>query len=196
MSVARSLDTRERILAGARHALALHGIGKLAMADVAEAAGVSRATVYRHFPSFAALLSELYGIEAEAFREHFLTLARQASDPAERLQLVIEYATRHVQQHPILQRIVQVDPARALGAIRAQYPTIRKQLGELLQPILAESPAVRDGHVGALPLADAFTRFLVSTYLFPGPDPQQLEASFHALTSLLRVGAPAPKEPA
>jgi AcrR family transcriptional regulator len=47
--------TRERILAAAEKALRRHGPAKANVVDVARALGVSHGSVYRHFPSKAAL---------------------------------------------------------------------------------------------------------------------------------------------
>ncbi|MGD9794684.1 MAG: helix-turn-helix domain-containing protein, partial [Acidimicrobiia bacterium] len=43
-------DPRDHILAEALRLVGDHGIARTSMADVASAAGVSRATLYRYFP--------------------------------------------------------------------------------------------------------------------------------------------------
>ena len=183
--------TRQRILEGVREALSRHGFAKLGMQDVAEAAGVSRATLYRYFPNLETLLSEFTSQEAERFRQHVLEAARAVPEPASRLRLVLEYATRHIHEDPVLRRFIRSDPARVLTGVRAQYPQIRAQLDELLRPLLEESPVVRAGRVAVEPLLDAFVRVLVSTYLYPGPEPADLKATLEALYALVSGPAPA-----
>ena len=52
-------DTRERVLAAAVELVGRDGLGRLSMDEVAAAAGVSRASLYRLFPGKAALFREL-----------------------------------------------------------------------------------------------------------------------------------------
>src|SRR5215472_127423 len=52
-------DTRERVLAAALELVGRDGLGRLSMDEVAAAAGVSRASLYRLFPGKAALFREL-----------------------------------------------------------------------------------------------------------------------------------------
>jgi AcrR family transcriptional regulator len=58
-SVHRSDRTAGAILDAAAHVLSEQGGGNSSMADVAEAAGVSRATLYRYYPHREALLDAL-----------------------------------------------------------------------------------------------------------------------------------------
>jgi AcrR family transcriptional regulator len=190
--------TRERILEGAREALARHGLAKLAMSDVSACAGVSRGTVYRYFPSLDALLRELSLAEAERFREQALGAAREAPDPGNRLRVVLEYATQHAQAHTALQRLLQTDPGGVLRAIREQYPLIREELGGVLRPLLEASGPVASGRIDPEPLLDALVRVLVAAYLFPGEEPLELKATVEALWGLVasEPGQPAPARPA
>lgn len=181
--------TRERILEGAREALSRHGLAKLSMSDVSACAGVSRGTVYRYFPSLDALLGELSLAEAERFREQALGATRAAADASDRLRVVLEYATRHAQTHPALQRLLETDPGGVLRSIQEQYPFIRQELGSLLRPLLAASAPVRSGRVDVEPLIDAIVRVLVTAYLLPGEEPLDLKATLEALWGL--VTAPA-----
>jgi AcrR family transcriptional regulator len=175
--------TRERILEGAREALARHGLAKLAMSDVSACAGVSRGTVYRYFPSLDALLRELSLAEAERFREQALGAAREAPDPGNRLRVVLEYATQHAQAHTALQRLL---------------PLIREELGGVLRPLLEASGPVASGRIDPEPLLDALVRVLVAAYLFPGEEPLELKATVEALWGLVasEPGQPAPPRPA
>jgi AcrR family transcriptional regulator len=181
-------DTRARILEGAREALSRHGLAKLAMTDVSACAGVSRGTVYRYFPSLDSLLQELSRAEAERFRGEVLGAAREAPDAADRLRIVLEYATQHAQTHGALQRLLETDPGGVLRSIREQYPLIREELGSLLRPLLAESAPVAAGRVAVEPLLDALVRVLVAAYLFPGDEPLELKATVEALWGLVANG--------
>ena len=114
-----TIATRERILDGAREAIALHGVAKLGMADICATSGMSRGTLYRYFGSREELLLELSRREAERFRDEVLAAAREAATPEEQLRLLLEQVTQEVQKNRALQRLLESDPARVLAAIRA-----------------------------------------------------------------------------
>lgn len=61
---ARSRRTRAALLAAARAILEGEGFGALTMTAVAERAGVTRRTVYMHFPTRAALVGQMFGYVA------------------------------------------------------------------------------------------------------------------------------------
>ncbi|MCE9521613.1 MAG: TetR/AcrR family transcriptional regulator, partial [Alphaproteobacteria bacterium] len=52
----RGRETRERILKCAVDLLALHGLDTMTMRQLGDAAGLDNSSVYRHFPSKAALV--------------------------------------------------------------------------------------------------------------------------------------------
>jgi AcrR family transcriptional regulator len=182
--------TRERILDGAVVAVARHGLQKLAMGDVSRSAGVSRGTLYRHFPTREALLDALARREAERFLARVLAALRAAPEGEARLRLALEHATRHVREHPALQRLLESDPADVLASIRARFPEIRAALAGPLAPLLADTHAVRSGAVDAERLVDWLTRFLISLYLFEDAEP---EATVRSLTAVFRMLADAPE---
>jgi len=70
--------TREQILAAAEEALRRYGPAKMNVVDVAAALGVSHGSVYRHFPTKAALHGELM---AAKFRHHAEVARRWAREP-------------------------------------------------------------------------------------------------------------------
>ena len=95
--------TRERIFDGAVRAVARHGLSKLGMSDVSSSAGVSRATLYRYFPTREQLLDGLAAREASRFLARVLEALGRAPAGEQRLGVVVEYATKHVREHPALQ---------------------------------------------------------------------------------------------
>jgi AcrR family transcriptional regulator len=75
---------RERILAAGAEMLVRHPLAELSMEDLAVAAGVSRATLYRIVPGKAALLSALINAYAP-FDEMLALLARHPDEPPDTL---------------------------------------------------------------------------------------------------------------
>jgi TetR/AcrR family transcriptional regulator, mexCD-oprJ operon repressor len=122
--VARYDRTATAILDAAAHALSEHG-GRTSMADVAAAAGVSRATLYRYYPDRDALLD---------------ALASQAlADAAARL------ADAGLERAPVEQAIERI--VRALTAVGDRYAAlVREQVegdpGEIERLIAAPMRAV------------------------------------------------------
>jgi TetR/AcrR family transcriptional regulator, mexCD-oprJ operon repressor len=64
------------------------------MQELAEAAGVSRATLFRRFPSRAALVAELCRDAAEAFVRAVQEAAPAEGDPPEALERVVDALSR------------------------------------------------------------------------------------------------------
>ena len=181
--------TRERILDGAREAIALHGVAKLGMADICASAGMSRGTLYRYFGSREALLLELSRREAERFRDRVLSAAREAPTPERRLAVLLETAMQQVQEHRALQRLLASDPARVLAAIRAQFTAIRGQLRDILGRDLEALAPVEANVVDPDQLVDWVTRLLVTYYLIPDEDPQRMQRGLAAMHEMLRGAA-------
>jgi len=182
-------STRERILEGAVHAVARHGVAKLDMGDVSKSAGVSRGTLYRYFRSRDALLLEVSVHEALRFWRGCLDALRDAPADA-RVEVLLLQATRSVHEHAALRRILETDPALALRAVREQFPRIRGQLERLLAPQLASARWVREGVVSARELADWITRLMVSAFLVPAEEPEALARGLNAI--LRTPEAPSP----
>jgi AcrR family transcriptional regulator len=183
--VALSTRTREQILEGAVRAVARHGLSRLAMGDVSRSAGVSRATLYRYFPTRGRLLDELAAHEAQRFLDRVLESLRAAPTAEERIGVVIEFATKHVREHHALQRLLETEPALVLVSLRARFPEIRRRLGGLLFPQSSRSGAASRSSVPREQLIDWMTRFLISTYLFPDPRPQNTARALTAMYAAL-----------
>ncbi len=97
----------ERILDAAYGQFLAVGMRRLNMADVARQAKVSRATLYRRWPNVQALLAALVTREFAA-----LTTPRVAADASGREVVVqtVVGAVGRLRTHPLLRKIVDVDP--------------------------------------------------------------------------------------
>ncbi|MFE9425108.1 TetR/AcrR family transcriptional regulator [Kitasatospora sp. NPDC006697] len=101
----------ERILDAAYQLLLTIGLQRLTMADIARQAGVSRATLYRRWGGVREVIGALTTREWTA-----LTLAAMPPEgegqPFERSQLVdgVVRLVRLIRVHPLLRRIVELDP--------------------------------------------------------------------------------------
>jgi AcrR family transcriptional regulator len=104
----------ERILAAARSLLVEHGLRRTSLADVAEAAGVSDATLYRRFPNRETLLQTLVAREARAFIAQVDEQISTIADPEERLVTAFTMLTRTLREHDLVQRLLVTDRDRVL----------------------------------------------------------------------------------
>jgi AcrR family transcriptional regulator len=159
-------ETHARILDGAMRAVARHGLGGLAMRDVAEHAGVARGTVYRHFPDREALLAEMAQREARRFMGEWRETLEKAPT-ADRIRVAFEYPARFAREHPLLERLVESDPDYVLRAIRENYDAIKIVVAQLLGPVIEETEFARRGIVSLEQLVDWTCRVMISVFLIP-----------------------------
>ncbi|MBJ7330874.1 MAG: TetR/AcrR family transcriptional regulator [Solirubrobacteraceae bacterium] len=172
--VARALDpdvappddaVSERILDAALDLAAASGVRHLTMEDVARAAGVGRATVYRRFGDRDRLVEALNTREA---RRCLRTLA-EAADPAAPIldQFADGFATsvRLLHEHPLLRRLVLVDRATLLKSLDdGMFELARGFLASRIR-VAQELGLVRD--VDANQAAEVLTRVTTSFALLP-----------------------------
>jgi len=77
--------TSERVLAAAEEVLRRYGPAKATVVDVARALGVSHASVYKHFPSKAALRDGVVQIWMDRFTESLQEIVDESGPAAPRL---------------------------------------------------------------------------------------------------------------
>ncbi|HVM64952.1 MAG TPA: helix-turn-helix domain-containing protein [Acidimicrobiales bacterium] len=161
-------SVRTRLLEAAYTCIGRYGMGKTTVEDVAREAGVSRATVYRHFPGGRdELMREVIGWETTRF---FLRLADAVAgihDFADLLEEALLYAHEAVERHAVLQQVLATEPERLLPTLTVESGRICRQIGEFLVPYLEAAPRRRP-EVGAPQAADYIARMLLSWIGAPG----------------------------
>lgn len=177
---------QERILRAAVEAASLHGISRLSVADVAKRAGLSRPTVYKRFPSKAALVTAAVRHEATAIVEAVRRVVDDIDDPAAALEAAILAALRLVREHPLLDRIVRTEPEMLVPLLTVDdsvvMPAIRRPVEQMVGSKL---PLLDD--VARRRLADVLSRLVVSYALSAPDDPPEVVAEL--LASLVVGGA-------
>ncbi|MFC7752865.1 TetR/AcrR family transcriptional regulator [Tsukamurella soli] len=102
------------ILDAARDLIATVGIRRTTMADVARAAKVSRATLYRRFPNIETLAASVTTREFNAVLDAAPTGAELdaaiATEPLDVLVGLVVHLVHVSREHPLLRRIVELDP--------------------------------------------------------------------------------------
>src|ERR1700733_16054222 len=78
--------TEERILRATLRLVGRRGVKRLGMQEVSEAAGVSRATLYRYFPSKERLIDAVAIFDEQTFAEGLATSLALVEDPSDRIR--------------------------------------------------------------------------------------------------------------
>lgn len=91
---------RDAILDTAWVLVAEHGLLSVTMSQIAEEAGIGRATLYKYFPDVEAILLTWHERHVTGHLEHLAELRDQAGDARERLEAVLEaYALIQHKRH-------------------------------------------------------------------------------------------------
>lgn len=173
----------EAILAATMRAIAERGPDKLTMSAVAEAAGVSRPTLYRWFPTKTELLLALACYAEDQFDNGLRRLVEERHDSADRLDAALGYLVSYLSE-ALGPDPIGVDPAYALkGLARSLHPHV-EILARLLGDALDHVPAVRAGSLTREGAAELFLRIAYSHYLVPHRSPATLLADLRALAGI------------
>ena len=159
---------RTRILEATYACIARYGLAKTTMDDAAREAGLSRATVYRHFPGGRdELIRDVIAWETARF---FLRLADAVAgirDFAELLGAALIFAHEAIENHDVLQKVLQTEPERLVPTLTVESDRIRHLIQAFLVPYLRDEPRRRDG-IDVNEAADYVARMLMAWIGSPG----------------------------
>jgi AcrR family transcriptional regulator len=137
LDIDRDPGTRERVLAAALELLARDGLARLSVDDVADRAGVSRASVYRLYPGKSALFGALLAAESP-FGEISAALRRMGDRPPDEVL-------------PELLRIANHIADTRLGVVRA-----------LMFEVSTGTPEAVDAAQALLPMLGDITHYFAA----------------------------------
>jgi len=130
---------RERLLQTATELFYREGIHSVGVDRIVGAAGVTRATFYRHFPSKEDLVEAYLGVEDAAIRGAFAGARQLTDDPRELVGLVIaglgdDVARRHTRGCPFINAAAEYpDPASGVRqTVHTHREWFRSELEDLL----------------------------------------------------------------
>ena len=153
----RADDTENAILDAAAECVLAFGMRRTSLSDVARRAGVSRPTVYRRWPDRQALVGDLMTRElGGVFAEAAGRAGREPDRPGQvREQAVGQFlaAAAGLRAHPLLTKIIQVDPELLLPYIVDRLGVSQRMaLGFIADRIRAgqRDGSIRDGDVTAM----------------------------------------------
>ena len=135
--MARQTATRESILAAGYDCIARFGVAQTSLGDVAGAAGVGRATIYRHFPGGRdELLREVVVWEQRRFFLRLYEAVKDASTLEEVLEEGLLVAHRALAEHEVLQLVLRTEPEVVTSVLAGELSPTRAQVAAFLQPYL------------------------------------------------------------
>ena len=155
------LTVRERILEAGYACVARYGLAKTTVEDVARASGMSRATLYRYFPGGRdQLLRDVIAWETGRFFGRLAEAVAGAPDFPSLLEEALLFAHRAVEEHEVLQKVLQTEPERLLPQLTVESERILVFIRRFLVPYL-EREDLRPG-VEPEAAADYVARMLLS----------------------------------
>jgi len=108
---------RERLLDAAEECLAQFGPQKTSMEDVARAAGMSRATVYRYFENRDALLLGVASRQAAALAKEAMSYLAQFDNIADWLVEGLVFTLREIPKRPVFSSLVTSLDSRSASTL-------------------------------------------------------------------------------
>ena len=170
----RSAPARHRLLKATYACIARSGLGRVTVEDAAREAGVSRATVYRHFPGGREeLVAETVAHEVDHFFLDLADVVAGAETVAGVLEAALLHAHRTVADHQVLQDLLATEPGRLLPDLVLEanrlLPPIAAFLGPHLAPerLGASSQRLVPG-IEVAPAAEYVARMVLSLICAPG----------------------------
>ncbi len=173
-----------QIIDGARRAILECGPERLTMSAVAAAAGVSRPTLYRWFPTKSDLLAAITEYESASFEQGLRVVVDSQRSPRRKLDSALRYLVTYLDSTAGVGSM-SVDIEFAIGSLAASLEPQSETLAALLGDALAEVPAVRVRALSRQQAAEMFLRLAYSHYLMPHPDPEVLLTAMRGFAGLV-----------
>lgn len=110
-------DITTRILAATLEQAQLVGIRRTTMEDVARRSGVGRATLYRRFPTKAAVIDAVVLAEARRYLEGSEAARAHAETLEERLLYGTVFTVTFLREHALLKKLLRTEPETILPSL-------------------------------------------------------------------------------
>jgi AcrR family transcriptional regulator len=137
----KTQPVRERLLDAAEGCLEQFGSEKTSMEDVARAAGMSRATVYRYFENREALLLGVASRQASALAAEAINYLAQFSTISDWLVEGLLFTLREIPNRPVFASLVTSLDSRASSSLWLGSTSLVEIGINVLQPIFSNAKA-------------------------------------------------------
>jgi AcrR family transcriptional regulator len=172
--------TEERIVSAALRLIGRRGVKRLGMQEISEAAGVSRGTLYRYFPSKDQVLAAAASYDERRFTDGLAQVLDSALTPADRIRAFIDFSFDYIRTHPA-RALFESEPEFVLSYLLDHLPKLRAAVLEQLGDALDAVPAVASGAVSRGDLTDLIVRLFASSWLIAESDERSLVPSINHL---------------
>lgn len=129
------------------------GVTRVTIADIARRAGVSRMTVYRRYADLPSLLSTVLREELSHALATTEVALPASLDARARAGMAVVGVTRAVESHPLMRRVLEIDPEALLPLIVSRLGSTQRLAREHLAATLSAGMADRGGD-GSIRAAD------------------------------------------
>jgi AcrR family transcriptional regulator len=175
--------TEERILIAALGLIGRQGVQRLGMAQIADAAGLARGTLYRYFPSRDHVLAAAADYDEVRFRSGLDEVLAEVQSPEARIRAFVGYAFDFIRSHPA-RPLFESEPGFVLSYLLDHLPAMRGELIGRLGDALDSVPAVVHGDLDREQLADVIVRLFVSSWIIPETDEASLVDSLQGILQI------------
>jgi AcrR family transcriptional regulator len=175
--------TEERILTAALELIGRRGVRRLGMQELAEAAGVSRGTLYRYLPSKEQVLAAAAAFDGLRFTNGLDEVLAVERAPEERISAFMSYAFDFIRTHPC-RPLFESEPGFVMSYLLDHLPALREELVWRLGDALDAVPAVAAGTLGKEELVDVIARLFASSWIIPETDDASLVQSVNRVLQI------------
>ena len=160
-------DITTRILGATVEQAELVGMRRITMEDVARRSGVGRATLYRRFPTKAALIDAVVLGEARGYFDGHAQACSRATTLEDRLVYGTLFTVTFLREHALLKRLLRTEPETILPSLTIDAGPILdfavdQSVAELRAEIYAESDTTPDQERHLRTVAELHTRLTLS----------------------------------
>ena len=175
--------TEARILTAALGLIGRRGVRRLGMQEIAEAAGVSRGTLYRYFPSRDHVLAAAADFDEQRFSAGADDVLASVTEPEQRISAFLAYAFEFIRSHSA-RSLFESEPGFVLSYLLDHLPSLRAELIWRLGDALDVVPAVKRGDLDREQLADVMVRLFASSWIIPESDERTLVLSINRILEI------------
>ena len=163
-------ETSARILDAALRRFAADGVRGTTMDDIAREASIGRATVYRRFSGRDEIVRAVLLREMARFIGEVDAAVQRIDDPLERFVEGFVATLREARDHPLLRRLLEVEPDQLLPALTLEgTPALTLARAYLAQEFRrSQSEGHIHGDVDVDLVAEMLVRLCQSLLLTPG----------------------------
>jgi AcrR family transcriptional regulator len=132
-----------RLLDAALSLFLEHGIRDTTVSAVAQRAGVSRPTVYKHLGDADAIADAVIDRELARFFAALVQVLATERPAREQLVECVAFAVEYARSHPLVRRQLELEPSVILPVFTVEVRGVLQRAVELIEPLVATGVAER-----------------------------------------------------